>query len=92
VPGLPSASYDSKSPRSRIAHILVWAFNVRSHCGNHLGQTSRFGQVTNNFSTFNSGIVIFVDQEGFNDGEDSMDVRTHKVVELIQNPVDDFDQ
>ncbi len=50
------------------------------------------GQVWDDFTPLHTSIIILVDEQGFDNHEDLVHVRSHQVVQLVQNSVDDFHQ
>lgn len=66
---------------------LTW-----SHRRDHVRETGSLGQVTDDLATFDTGIVILVDEQRLDDDEDLVHVGPDEVVELVQDAVDDLDE
>mmetsp|Transcript_16124 Transcript_16124/g.34854 ORF Transcript_16124/g.34854 Transcript_16124/m.34854 type:complete len:263 (-) Transcript_16124:1194-1982(-) len=87
-----SRSHHSEGSGCCVSHVLIRMIDIRSHSGDHGGQTSSLGEVADDFSALNSGKVVLIDQKGLDDHEDLVDIRPHHVVELVQNSVNDLDE
>mmetsp|Transcript_33286 Transcript_33286/g.56617 ORF Transcript_33286/g.56617 Transcript_33286/m.56617 type:complete len:659 (+) Transcript_33286:1233-3209(+) len=83
---------DGERPRGGVAHVLVGAVDVRAHRGYHGAEPRGLGEVADDLPSLHAGVVILVDQQGFDHGQDPMDVRPHQIVELVQHAIDDLDQ
>jgi len=67
-----------------VPDILVGAVNIGSHRGDHVGETGSFREVGYNFTALDTGVVVFVDNEGFDDNENSDNVRSDEIVEFVE--------
>lgn len=65
---------DCKSSGGGVAHVLVLMVDVRSHSCNHSGQTCSLGQVRDNFTPFDSSVVVFVNQERLDHNQNLVNV------------------
>mmetsp|Transcript_11367 Transcript_11367/g.19016 ORF Transcript_11367/g.19016 Transcript_11367/m.19016 type:complete len:224 (-) Transcript_11367:1110-1781(-) len=83
---------DRERTRRRVAHVLVHVINVRSHGGDHHGQSRRFRQIRDDFTTFTSRIIIFINQQRLDDNENFVYKRSNAIVEFVKNAIDDFDE
>mmetsp|Transcript_6141 Transcript_6141/g.12627 ORF Transcript_6141/g.12627 Transcript_6141/m.12627 type:complete len:213 (+) Transcript_6141:1998-2636(+) len=81
-----------KGPRGHVPDVFIGAVDVWAHGMNHGGQTSRLGQIGNNFTAFDTSIIIFVDQKRLNDGQDTMNKRAYQIVQFVQNTINDLDK
>jgi hypothetical protein len=57
-----------------------------------VSQTGGFRQVRDDLATFDTSVVVLVDEEGLDNDEDLVDVRADEIVELVEDAVDDLDE
>jgi hypothetical protein len=53
-------------------------------------ETGSFGKVGYNLTTLHTSIVILINEERLNDNENFVNVRTDKIVELVENTINDL--
>mmetsp|Transcript_4651 Transcript_4651/g.13433 ORF Transcript_4651/g.13433 Transcript_4651/m.13433 type:complete len:554 (-) Transcript_4651:1414-3075(-) len=75
-----------------VAHVLVGRIDVRTHGGDHGGQAGCLGEVADDLASLHARVVVLVDQQRFDHGKDSVHVRSHHVVELVEDAIDDLHQ
>lgn len=68
--------------------LLIHIINVRSHNRYHSSKSSCFRKIGNNLTTFHSGVIIFINKQRFDDDQDFVHIRSHKVIQFVQNAVD----
>ena len=66
--------------------------NIRTHRTDHVRQTSCLGQIGDDLTTLDTGVVILVNEQGFDDNQDSVGVWADKIVQLVQDTINDLDQ
>ena len=66
--------------------------NIWPHDSNHSWQTCSFGQVTDDFPTLDSGIVIFINKHRFDDNKNLVNERSYQVIKLVENSVNNLDK
>ena len=72
---------------SAIPHLLIDIIDVRSHRGNHSGESCSLGQIGNDLPALNSCVVVLVDEKRLDDDENLVDVGTDQVVQFVENSV-----
>lgn len=82
--------FANSDSRSRL-NLLVHVVNIGSHDRYHGGQTCSLGQVGYDLTTFDTSVVVFIDEKRFNDDQDFVDVRSNEVVQLVQDSIDDLE-
>lgn len=65
-----SRRHNGERPGRRVTHVLVDIVDIWSHGRNHRRQACSLGQIRNDLTTLNASVVIFVNQQRFNDDED----------------------
>ena len=66
--------------------------NIRPHRTDHVRQTSRLGEIADNLAALDTHIVILINKQRFNHHKNTMDVGPHKLIEFVQNTVNDLDK
>ena len=66
--------------------------DIWTHCCNHRRKTCGFTQVTDDFTTFDTSIVIFINQHGFNHDKDLVNIGSNKFIELVHDSVNHLDE
>ena len=51
-------------PCSGVSDVFIDIVNVWPHCGDHGSQASCLGKVGDDLSTFNTSVVVFINQQG----------------------------
>ena len=59
--------YHGKGTGGGVTHVLVQVVNVGTHGGDHGGEAGGFGEIGDDLTAFNAGVVILVDQQGLYD-------------------------
>lgn len=67
-------------PRCSVAHVFIGMVDIRTHGGDHGGEAGRLGQVGNDFSSLNAGIVVLINQQRLDDHQYLVYVRPYSVV------------
>lgn len=57
-----------------------------------MSETGRLGQVADDLATFDTRVVVLVDQERLDDDEDLVHIGPDEVVELVEDAVDNLDE
>ena len=74
-----------------IPHVFVGMINIRPHRTDHVCQTGRLGEIADNLAALDTHIVVLINQQRLNHHENTMDVGPHKLIEFVQNTVNDLD-
>lgn len=83
---------NGKSPGGCISDELFLVINIRPHYGDHCWQTSGFREVTDDLSSFNSGVVILIDEHGLDHYKNFMNEGSDQIIQFVKDSVDDFDE
>ena len=76
----------------RVPDILVGMVDIRLHGGDHMGQNSSFRQVGDDFTAFDTSVVVFVDKQGFDDNQNPVNIRSDKIMELVKDAVNNLNK
>ena len=59
--------------------------DIGSHGQDHVGKSRSVQKIQDDFTTFDSSVVVFINEQRFNVDKDLVDIRTHKVVQLVKH-------
>ena len=82
--------HDCKGSGCCVSHVFIDMIDIRAHSADHSGETSGLGKIGNNFTTFNTSIVVLVNEQRLDDDQNLMHVWANQVIQLVEYPIDDL--
>ncbi len=83
---------DGERSGGGVSDVLVYVVDIRPHNTDHGRKTCSFGEVRDDFTTLDPGIVVLVNEQWLNNDQDLVDVWPDHVVELVENAVNNLDE
>ena len=57
-----------------------------------MGETGSFREVGNDFTAFDMSIVVFINEEGPDDNENPVNIKSGEAVELVEDMINNLDE
>lgn len=83
---------DGEYKSGGVTNVPVCVVDIGPHCGDHVCETGCLGKVEDDLSSFEAGIVVFVNEQRLDDDENFVYVRPDEIIEFVQNMVNVFDE
>mmetsp|Transcript_46162 Transcript_46162/g.75324 ORF Transcript_46162/g.75324 Transcript_46162/m.75324 type:complete len:433 (+) Transcript_46162:2227-3525(+) len=84
--------HHGKGSRSGVTHVLIQVVDIRPHGSDHRSKSSSLSQVGDDLPPLHTSIVVLINQQRLYDHQDLMYIGAHKVVELVEHAINDFDE
>ena len=66
--------------------------DIRTHGEDHMRKTGCLREVRDDLTTFDTGIVVSINEQRLDDDQAFVDVRADEIVKFVQDMIDDLDE